>query len=83
MAAFERADTSAKVVAIIKDKLRITDQDLALDTTFQDLGADSLDIVEIIMKLEEDFGIEIDDESAEKLMTVNDVITYVHRLRTK
>jgi acyl carrier protein len=42
-----------------------------------DLGADSLDIVELVMKMEEEFGIEIPDEEAEKIKTVNDVITYI------
>ena len=42
-----------------------------------DLGADSLDIVELVMKMEEEFGIEIPDEEAEKIKTVNDVVTYI------
>jgi acyl carrier protein len=42
-----------------------------------DLGADSLDIVELVMKMEEEFGIEIPDEEAEKIKTVNDVIRYI------
>ncbi|HEX8042347.1 acyl carrier protein [Candidatus Deferrimicrobium sp.] len=42
-----------------------------------DLGADSLDIVELVMKMEEEFGIEIPDEEAEKIKTVNDVIQYI------
>ena len=42
-----------------------------------DLGADSLDIVEMVMKMEEEFGIEIPDEEAEKIKTVNDVIQYI------
>jgi acyl carrier protein len=43
-----------------------------------DLGADSLDIVELVMKMEEEFGIEIPDEEAEKIKTVNDVIQYIN-----
>ena len=43
----------------------------------EDLGADSLDIVEMVMKMEEEFGIEIPDEEAEKIKTVNDVIKYI------
>ena len=42
-----------------------------------DLGADSLDVVELVMKMEEEFGIEIPDEEAEKIKTVNDVIQYI------
>ena len=52
-------------------------------STLQDLGADSLDMVEIIMKLEEQFGIEINDEDAEKLHNISDVVDYVQNLRTK
>jgi acyl carrier protein len=43
----------------------------------EDLGADSLDVVELVMKMEEEFGIEIPDEEAEKIKTVNDVIQYI------
>jgi acyl carrier protein len=43
----------------------------------EDLGADSLDIVELVMKMEEEFGIEIPDEEAEKIKTVNDVVEYI------
>ncbi len=49
----------------------------------QDLGADSLDLAEIVIKLEEVFGIEINDEDAERLCNINDVVEYVHNLRTK
>ena len=47
-----------------------------------DLGADSLDIVELVMKMEEEFGIEIPDEEAEKIKTVNDVIQYIKTHKT-
>jgi acyl carrier protein len=83
MASFERADTYAKVAAIITEKLNIDKSDVKETATLEDLGADSLDLVEIIMKLEEDFGIEIKDEDAEKLTNVAQVVDYVHNLRTK
>ena len=57
--------------------------DIVDGATLQDLGADSLDMVEIIMNLEEDLSIEISDEKAEQLNSVADVIAYVHELRTK
>ncbi len=66
-----------KVKALIKDKLNIEGTEITLTTTFADLGADSLDIVELIMGLEEEFGIEIPDEDAEKLKTVGDAVTYI------
>ena len=83
MAGFDRADTATKVIAVIADKLKIEKGTVQPTSTLQDLGADSLDMVEIVMKLEEQFGIEINDEDAEKLHNVNDVIDYVQNLRTK
>lgn len=83
MADFDKQNTQDKVIAIIADKLAIAKSDIHTNATLQDLGADSLDLVEIIMKLEEAFGIEIDDEKAEHLKNVQDVIDYVHLIRTK
>ena len=83
MAEFNRQDTFDKVVDIIADKLNIDKSTITGQSTLQDLGADSLDIVEIIMKLEEQFGIQIKDTQAENLHTVDDVVSYVHQLRTK
>ena len=83
MAGFERADTQAKVVEVIAQKLD-KDKVLIIDTaTLEDLGADSLDLTEIIIELEDVFGIEIDDEKAENMRNVAQVIDYVHELRTK
>jgi acyl carrier protein len=83
MANFDRADTSNKVIDIVAQKLKVDKNTIAVTSTLQDLGADSLDLVEIIMKLEETFGIEINDEDAEKLHNISDVVEYVHNLRTK
>jgi acyl carrier protein len=83
MAAFERNDTIAKVVDVISQKL---DKDKALiveSATLESLGADSLDLTEIIIELEDVFGIEIDDEKAENLHNIKQVIDYVQELRTK
>jgi len=83
MATFERADTLAKVVDVIAQKL---DKDKALITesaTLESLGADSLDLTEIVIELEDVFGIEIDDEKAESLHNVKQVVDYVQELRTK
>ena len=76
-------DTAEKVMTIIAEKLHKEKHDVTFESTLQDLGADSLDMVEIIMKLEEDLSIEINDEKAEQLITVGDVIAYVHQLKTK
>ena len=56
---------------------------ITANSTFQDLGADSLDLLEIIMRLEEQFGIEINDEDAEKMNKMQDVVAYINERRTK
>lgn len=83
MADFDTQNTQEKVFQIIAEKLKIDKGTIKPNSTLQDLGADSLALVEIIMKLEEQFGIEIDDEKAEKLKNVSDVVSYVHSVRTK
>lgn len=81
--AIEKQDTINKVSSIIAEKLNIDPSQITRQSTLQDLGADSLDMVEIIMKLEERFDIEINDEAAEKLGNVDDVINMIHGLRVK
>lgn len=81
--AIEMSETAQKISSIIAEKLHIDASSVKLESTLQDLGADSLDMVDIVMKVEEEFGIEINDEDAEKLHTVQDFINYVHDLRTK
>jgi len=67
-----------KVKQIIVDQLGVDENEIALESSFiDDLGADSLDIVELIMALEEEFNIEIPDEDAEKITTVGDIIEYI------
>lgn len=67
-----------KVKKIIVDKLDIEEDKITPESSFlDDLGADSLDIVELIMELEEEFGIEIPDEDAEKIRTVADAVKYI------
>ena len=83
MAVFSKEDSVHKVVTIIAEKLNIDKNRITLDATLQSLGADSLDIAEIIMRMEEQLNIAIDDAQAEKLHTVEDVISYVHELRNK
>ncbi len=71
------ADT-AKVKEVIASQLDVEVEDVTPEASFiDDLGADSLDTVELVMALEEEFGIEIPDEDAEKISTVNDAITYI------
>ena len=70
--------TFDKVRDIVVDQLGVEAEEVNIDSTFiDDLGADSLDIVELIMAFEEEFGIEIPDEAAEKIKTVQDVVSYI------
>jgi acyl carrier protein len=71
-------DLETRVKEIIADQLGVEIEKLRDDANFvQDLGADSLDVVELVMAFEEEFGIEIPDEDAEKIRTVGDVIKYL------
>ena len=81
---FTTQDTQQKVIEVIAEKLSIPKENITLEATFKnDLGADSLDIVEMIMSFEETFGIEIKDEDAEKIKVVRDAVDHIHASRTK
>ncbi len=74
----KRVSTFDRVKKIVVDQLGVADADVQIDSTFiDDLGADSLDIVELIMAFEEEFEIEIPDDSAEKIKTVRDAVDYI------
>jgi acyl carrier protein len=83
MAEHTKQDTFDIVAKIIADKLNIDKKIINGTSTLQDLGADSLDIVEIIMKIEEELHVAISDEAAENLHTVDEVVSYIHQLRAK
>lgn len=71
-------DLGAKIRAIIVDKLGVDEDSIADDASFtNDLGADSLDTVELIMEFEKEFDLTIPDEDAEKIATVGDAISYL------
>ena len=73
------ASVEDSVKAIIVDQLGVGEADVTATAHFvDDLGADSLDTVELVMKFEEDFDIEIPDEDAEKIQTVQDAIDYIN-----
>ena len=72
------ASVEEKVKSIIVDQLGVNETEVTGSASFvDDLGADSLDIIELVMAFEEAFGIEIPDEDAEKIKTVQDAIQYV------
>jgi len=67
-----------KVKAIIVEQLGVAEASVTMEASFiDDLGADSLDIVELVMAFEEEFGCEIPDEEAEKIQTVQDAVNYI------
>lgn len=73
-------DKEQRVKEIIADQLGVEIDKLTPDAKFvEDLGADSLDVVELIMSFEEEFNIEIPDEDAEKIKTVGDVLNYLNQ----
>ncbi len=75
------SDIGDKVKAIICDQLMVDADEVKDDASFvEDLGADSLDTVELIMEFEDEFGIEIPDDEAEKISTVGEAIAYLEKL---
>lgn len=72
------SEVASKVKAIIVDKLGVDENEVTNEASFtNDLGADSLDTVELIMEFEKEFGITIPDDQAEKIGTVGDAISYI------
>jgi len=72
------SEIAARVNAIIVDKLSVNESEVTSEASFtNDLGADSLDTVELIMEFEKEFGISIPDDQAEKIATVGDAIAYI------
>ncbi|MGM9899247.1 MAG: acyl carrier protein [Bacilli bacterium] len=71
-----------KVAEIIAKELNSKKENITMETRLvEDLGADSLDAVEIMFALEEEFGIEIDDDSAQSIKTVGDLVNYIEKLQ--
>ncbi|MDK6863098.1 MULTISPECIES: acyl carrier protein [Nosocomiicoccus] len=77
-------DNFDKIKDIIVDKLGIDEDQVTKDATFKDdLGADSLDIAELVMELEDEFDTEIPDEEAEKIVTVGDALDFIEKLENQ
>ena len=78
------SDVAERVKKIVVEHLNVDAEKVSDGASFiEDLGADSLDTVELVMALEEEFGIEVPDEQAEKLQSVGDVIKYIEDLQQK
>ena len=74
------SDIASRVKAIIADKLDVEETEVTPEASFtNDLGADSLDTVELIMEFEKEFNIQIPDDQAEKITTVGHAITYIRK----
>jgi len=72
------SDVYDRVKRIVVDRLGVDEPQVVLEASFKDdLGADSLDVVELVMELEDEFDLEISDEDAEKITTVGDVVKYI------
>ena len=80
---FDKVDTRNRIISLVSTKVSTSEEIVRTADSFETLGLDSLDIIEIVMELEEQFGIEIDDEDAEKLSSIDEVAEYVHSRRTK
>jgi acyl carrier protein len=74
---YTREQIESKLRAMVAQQLHIDLEMITAEATLTSLGADSLDIVELVMHIEDEFGIEVSDEAAEKMHTLADVITYV------
>lgn len=73
------ADTFERVKRIIVERLGVDEAEVTPEASFKDdLGADSLDVVELVMELEDEFDMEISDEDAEKITTVGEVVEYIN-----
>lgn len=70
-----------KVKAIVAEGLGITAENMTEETTFESLGADSLDLMDMVMSFEDEFGVEIDTEAIGDLKTIGDVVRYIEGLQ--
>jgi acyl carrier protein len=74
-----QTEIETRVTALVVDHLGVDEKEVTQTSSFiDDLGADSLDIVELVMAFEEEFGVEIPDDAAEKITTVGDAVTYIN-----
>jgi acyl carrier protein len=72
-----RVNIEERVKAIISEQLEVPLDSLTAETTFEEIDADSLDIVELVMALEEEFDLEISDQEIENIKTIGDIVNYI------
>lgn len=77
MTGLHEQDVFEKVKSVITEQLGVEGEEVTSDTSFEDLNADSLDVVELIMAFEEEFELEISDEDAENIQTIGEVVDYI------
>ncbi len=78
------ANVEEKLREIVIDQLGVNEEEVTNEASFQeDLGADSLDVVELVMQIEEEWGLEIPDEDAERILTFQDALNYIEDRVTK
>lgn len=73
-------DTLEKVCSIVNERFELSDLALSADTTWEEIGADSIDLVDLITAVEDEFGVSVPDEAIENLRTIGDVASYVDNL---
>jgi acyl carrier protein len=75
------SEITSRVIQVVADQLSVDASEIRPESSFQDdLGADSLDLVELIMAMEEEFEVKIDDEAAQKIKTVQNAVDFVSKL---
>lgn len=79
----DRTDIRNKVIALLGHILKVSKESIKDESTLESLGADSLNRVQIVMELEDAFGVEISDDDAEKLTTVNSTVEHIQQLLQK
>lgn len=76
----QEATTFEQVKEMIVDRFGVQEDKVTAEMTFEDLGADSLDVVELVMELEDTFNIQFDDDKIEELKNIGDAVTYIEQL---
>lgn len=83
MAEMQKQEIRTRVIKVVGDILNTDEKKIVEARTFEQLGADSLDMVEIVMRLEEEFAIEINDDDAQQLSSLDQVVAYINQLLEK